>query len=119
MKFLLSLLLFVSFNVFAEPIEFISRSTPGAGDDIFVRKVVAHLEADTNLKFIVSNRPSSGHVIAYNYFESKTKPMLLVADKSILNHTVISVSERIFNLGYFTNILLIGLILYSLRVFVY
>jgi tripartite-type tricarboxylate transporter receptor subunit TctC len=107
MKFLASLLLFVSFNLIAAPIEFVLRGSPGAPDDILVRKMLVQVEKDTNLKFVLVTKPGAAHIIAYNYFESRTTPTLILADKNMLNHTAINSSEKIFNVGDSTNILFV------------
>jgi len=106
-KFLVLLLLFVSVNLSAVPIEFVVRSAAGGADDTIIRKIIHQIEQDNNLKFVAVNKPGAAHVIAYNYFESKTSPMLIIADKNILNHPVATSSERIFTIGEFTNILFV------------
>jgi tripartite-type tricarboxylate transporter receptor subunit TctC len=105
MKFLLMLLMCVSAH--AEPIEFVVRGAAGGPDDVLTRKIIQQIDKDTNLKFVAINKAGAAHVIAYNYVESKTAPMLVIADKNMLNHSVINSSERIFTIGEFTNVLFV------------
>lgn len=106
MKALL-LLLFLSFELNATPIEFVVKAAAGGPDDVITRKLVDHIEQDTNLKFIVVNKPGAAHVIGYNYFESKNTPALIIGDSNMINHPVINSSERLFLMGDFTNILFV------------
>jgi len=109
MKFLISLLLVVSINSFAAPIEFVVRNSPGGPDDFITRKLMEHLEKNTNLQFIATYKSGAAHAIAYRYFESNKKPMLIIADRNSLdyNQTVMLTSEKIFTMGNFTNILFV------------
>jgi tripartite-type tricarboxylate transporter receptor subunit TctC len=109
MKFLISLLLVVSINSFAAPIEFVVRNSPGGPDDFITRKLMEHLEKNTNLQFVATYKSGAAHAIAYRYFESNKKPMLIIADRNSLNYnqTVMLTSEKIFTMGNFTNILFV------------
>lgn len=100
-------LLAISLVAGATPIEFVVKSAAGGPDDVITRKMVEHIEKDTNLKFVVINKPGAAHIIGYNYFESKTTPALIVADSNMINHSVINSSDRIFTVGDFTNILFV------------
>lgn len=107
MKVLVFLFLFLSFGLNASTIEFVVKAAPGGPDDAITRKIVEHLERDTNLKFAVVNKAGAAHLIGYNHFESKTTPALIIGDSNMANHPVINSSERIFTLGDFTNIIFV------------
>jgi hypothetical protein len=101
------LVLMLPFAVYADPFEFVVRAAVGGPDDTLARKIIQQLEKDTNLKLVAMNKPGAAHVIAYNYFESKTTPAIIIGDKTMVAHTVINSSEKIFTIGEFTNILFV------------
>jgi tripartite-type tricarboxylate transporter receptor subunit TctC len=104
MKFLISLLLFVSFNTFANPyIEFVVRSGPGGTTDVLTRKLAEQIEKETKLQIVVQYRPGAGHAIAYRYFESANKPVLIMADKDSLDQ-----NQMLFMLGNYSSILMVN-----------
>jgi tripartite-type tricarboxylate transporter receptor subunit TctC len=108
MKFIVYLiLLFSTVLAHSTTIEFVVKAAPGGPDDVITRKIVEHIERDTDLKFAVINKAGAAHVIGYNYFESKTTPALILADSNMRNHPVIHLSERLFVAGDFTNILFV------------
>lgn len=100
-------LLFFSICASATPIEFVVKAAPGGPDDVITRKIVEHIERDTNIKFAVVNKAGAAHIIGYNYFESKSTPSLIIGDSNMSIHPVINSSERIFIVGTFTNILFV------------
>lgn len=89
----------------AQPIEFIVKSAVGGPDDIMTRKLADEIEKKSALKIIVVNKPGAAHIIGYNYFESKTTPSLIIADDNMQKHSVYLQSEKLANLGDFTNII--------------
>jgi tripartite-type tricarboxylate transporter receptor subunit TctC len=93
------LLLLLSFNLYAEPIEMVVTATPGGPEDSLIRKLAAVLENETNLKFVVFNKPGGSKSIGYSYVELSTKPTLLTSSDSILDHSVIKSVEPIFYIG--------------------
>jgi tripartite-type tricarboxylate transporter receptor subunit TctC len=89
----------------SSPIEFVVKAGAGGPDDTLTRKLKDHLEKTTDLSFIVINKPGAAHMIGYNYFQSLDKPALIIGDPNMSLHPVQAVSENIFHLGTFTNIL--------------
>lgn len=106
MRFLLLLLL--CFSLHAEPIEVIVSASPGGPDDTVTRKIVDKLEADTNLQFIVVNKPGAAHSIAYNYVAASAKPTLLMSTSQITSNAVYPQLDEMYTAGHFYNILFVS-----------
>jgi tripartite-type tricarboxylate transporter receptor subunit TctC len=94
--------------VHAQPnVEFVIKATPGGPDDTLSRRLITHLEKNTNMNFLPINKPGAGHAIAYSYFENLNGPALIIGDPNIQNHTAYASSERLFTVGEFSNILFV------------
>jgi tripartite-type tricarboxylate transporter receptor subunit TctC len=92
----------------AERIEVIVSASPGGPADVITRKTIERLEKQTNLQFIVLNKPGGERVIAYNYLNNTTKPTLIFETPEIEKHEVFTQIDEIFNLGHFYSILLVS-----------
>lgn len=92
----------------AQPIEFVVSASPGGPNDTVTRKIVERLEKQTNLNFVVVNKPGAAHVIGYNYVSNTNKPTLIMSTSEIENNEVHSQLEEIYNTGYFTNYLFVS-----------
>jgi len=101
------LVLMLPFAAHADPVEFVVRAAAGGPDDTLVRKIIPQLEKDTNLKFIAINKPGASHIIAYNYFESKTTPMLIIGDKNMSKHLAVNSYQKLFTIGDLSNIMFV------------
>jgi tripartite-type tricarboxylate transporter receptor subunit TctC len=106
-KFLVLAMLLAAGLAHANSFEFVVKGAAGGPDDVLVRKVIQQLEKDTNLKIAAINKPGASHIIAYNYFESKTTPMLILGDKNMAKHPVAASSQRLFAVGDLTNIMFV------------
>lgn len=96
---------FTSLVYSQQPIEFIVKASAGGPDDILTRKIVDHLERTTKMRFVVINKPGAAHMIGYSYFENTQNPSIIIGDVNMQTHPVYSISERIYTIGEFTNIL--------------
>lgn len=108
MKKILILIGLVCCNAYASPIEFVVASSAGGPDDIVTRKIVEKLETQTNLKFIVVNKPGAAHQIGYNYVGLRNKPTLIISTPTILANDVINFIDPIFYLGDFTSVVFVN-----------
>lgn len=108
MKQLIFLLVLAAFNCFAEPIEVVVSAAPGGPDDVLSRKMVEHLEKETNLKFVVLNKPGAAHKIGYAYVEQTIKPTLTISTSEIENNDVIRVIDHIYTIGSFKNSVIVN-----------
>ena len=107
-KIIIMLSVFFTLGCFAQqPIEFIVKAAVGGPDDIITRKLVDHLHQTTDMKFVVVNKPGAGHAIAYSYFETYQGPSLIIGDVNMNAHSVFLLSNHIFTLGEFTNVLFV------------
>lgn len=104
---LCGMLMFV-LNARAQPIEFIVSASAGGPNDQITRKIVDVLERESDLKFVVINRPGAGHTIAYNHISSSNKPLLFISTPDIESHPVIQSLDDIFTLGSFYNIMFVS-----------
>lgn len=109
MKRILSMLLMsIAVMCNAEPIEFVVSASPGGPNDTVTRRVVEILEKNTNLQFVIVNKPGAAHVIGYNYVSNSNKPTLIFETPEIMDNEVITKVDEIFNAGYFYNILYVS-----------
>lgn len=92
----------------SERIEVVVSASPGGPNDTVTRKIVDKLERQTNLQFVILNKPGGERVIAYNYVNNTTKPVLILETQEIEKHEVFTKIDEIFNLGYFYNILIVS-----------
>ena len=100
---------FLALNVTsAERIEVVVSASPGGPNDTVTRKIVDKLERQTNLQFVILNKPGGERVIAYNYVNNNTNPVLIFETPEIEKHEVFIKVDEIINLGYFYNILLVS-----------
>ena len=107
-KIILCILMMFSSLVYSQQsIEFIVKAAVGGPDDILTRRIADHLERTTDMRFVVVNKPGAAHMIGYSYFENTQHPALLIGDVNIQTHSVYSASERIFDIGEFTNTLFV------------
>ena len=105
-------------NLHAEPIEFIVAGSAGGSDDMTSRTLVSVIEAASDLKFIIVNKPGAAHNIGYAYMKTTNKPSLMIATDAIIKNKinskegypdgVIDVIEPIFFLGDFSNIMFVS-----------
>lgn len=107
MKYLI-ILVFVCNFCYANTIEFIVSASAGGPNDTVTRKLVEKLEKNSDLQFIVLNKPGAAHVIGYNHVLNSTKPTLIMSTPEIMNHEVFSRVDDLFNAGYFTNTLFVS-----------
>lgn len=92
----------------AERIEVVVSASPGGPNDTVTRKIVDKLEKQTDFQFVILNKSGGERVIAYNYVNNTTKPVLILETQEIEKHEVFSKVDDIFTLGYFYNILLVS-----------
>lgn len=104
----LLLLLFFCVNLQAQPIEFIVAATVGGPDDTITRKLISKIEEQSNLKFVIVNKPGAAHTIGYNYMNQSIKPSLMISNNNIVNSDLYKTSKPIFKLGTFSNIVFIS-----------
>ena len=117
MKKLLLLLIFAC-NLHAETIEFIVPGSAGGSDDMTTRTLVSELEAASDLRFIVVNKPGVAHNIGYAYMKTTNKPSVIIATDAIIKNKinskegypdgVVDVIDPIFFLGDFSNIIFVS-----------
>jgi len=117
MKKLLLLLLFTC-NLHAEPIEFIVPGLAGGSDDLTTRQIVKELESNSDLKFVVVDKPGAAHNIGFAYMKTTNKPSLMIATDVIIKNKVnakegypdgiVDVVEPIYFLGEFSNIMFVS-----------
>lgn len=108
MKYILMMMFVFSLVCKAETIEFIVSASPGGPNDTVTRKIVETLEKNSNLQFVVFNKPGAAHTIAYTHVVNSNKPTLIMSTPEILTHEVFTQVDEIFNTGYFTNILYVS-----------
>lgn len=108
MKRIITSLLLVCSSVYAQSIEVVVSAAPGGPNDTVTRRIVDRLEKQTNLQFVVINRPGAAHTIAYNYVSLTSKPTLLIETPEIEKHEVFNQVDELFNTGHFYNILLVS-----------
>lgn len=108
MKYILMMTFVFSLVCKAETIEFIVSASPGGPNDTVTRKIVETLEKNSNLQFVVFNKPGAAHTIAYTHVVNSNKPTLIMSTPEILTHEVFTQVDEIFNTGYFTNILYVS-----------
>ena len=106
MRFLL--LMMVCFSLHAEPIDFFVSASPGGPMDTVTRKVVEKIEKQSNLQFVIFNKPGAAHTIAYTNVLNSNRPTLIVATSEIEYHEVLNNVTELFNLGYFSNTLFVS-----------
>lgn len=93
---------------YAQPIDFIVSASPGGPNDTITRKLVEKLEKQTNLEFVILNKPGGAHTIAYNHVLNTNRPTLIISTPEIDNHEVIQHVDELYNAGHFTNILFVS-----------
>ena len=76
----------ISCVAFASPIEFVVTTAPGGPLDTTTRMLVAELEKNTNLNFVVINKPGAGHNVGYKYIDETDKPMIFVSSNTIITN---------------------------------
>lgn len=108
MKKIFVIFALLSTFAYAQPIEFIVSASPGGPNDMVTRKIVETLEKNSNLQFVVFNKPGAAHTIAYTHVVNSNKPTLIMSTPEILTHEVFAQVDEIFNTGYFTNILYVS-----------
>lgn len=108
MKYIFMMMFVFSLVCKAETIEFIVSASPGGPNDTVTRKIVETLEKNSNLQFVVFNKPGAAHTIAYTHVVNSNKPTLIMSTPEILTHEVFTQVDEIFNTGYFTNILYVS-----------
>jgi tripartite-type tricarboxylate transporter receptor subunit TctC len=108
LKFLFLILLLLCFGVQANTIEAVVSTSIGGPNDMVTRKIIDRIEKQTNLKFVVLNKPGAAKVIAYNYVNNTHKPTLMLETNEIEKHEVFKHLTQIYNLGYFYNILVVS-----------
>jgi tripartite-type tricarboxylate transporter receptor subunit TctC len=106
-QIIICILLIINF-AYAQPIEFIVSASPGGPNDTVTRKIVEVLEKNSDLQFVVFNKPGAAHTIAYTHVINSTKPTLIMSTAEIVNHDVFSYVDEVFNAGYFTNVLYVS-----------
>ena len=114
----LLLLLILTCNLHAEPIEFVVAGSAGGSDDMTSRTLVSVIESSSDLKFIIVNKPGAAHNIGYAYMKTTNKPSLMVASDAIIKNKVnskegypdgiVDVIDPIFLLGNFSNIMFVS-----------
>ena len=104
----LLLLLFFCVNLQAQPIEFIVAAAVGGPDDTITRKLISKLEEQSNLKFIIVNKPGAAHTIGYNYMNQSVQPSLMISNNNIVNNDLYRTSKPVFKLGTFSNIVFVS-----------
>jgi tripartite-type tricarboxylate transporter receptor subunit TctC len=92
----------------AQVIEVVVSASAGGPNDTVTRKIVEKLEKETNLQFIVLNKPGAGHTIAYSYVQSATKPVIIFETPTIQQHEVFTHVDDIFTTGYFYNTVVVA-----------
>lgn len=102
-KLLLIATIFLAQSVSAQSIEFVVSALAGGPNDIVTRKIVERLEKNTDLTFVVMNKPGAAHKIGYNYVQNSKKPVLIISTPEIVNNEVYQEVQEIFNLGEFYN----------------
>lgn len=112
------LLLMLTCNLHAEPIEFVVPSSVGGSDDITSRILVSELEASSDLTFVVVNKPGAAHNIGYAYMKTTNKPSLMIASDVVIRNKInskegypegiVDALDPIFFLGNFTNIMFVS-----------
>lgn len=109
MKRLFWVILFLTCCVsHAEPIDFIVSASAGGPNDTVTRKISQVLETNSNLQFVVINKPGAAHTIAYNHIQSSNRPLLIMSTPEIVSHPVHEQVVEVFNAGYFTNTLFVA-----------
>lgn len=106
----------ISCVAFASPIEFVVTTAPGGPVDTTTRMLVAELEKNTNLNFVVINKPGAGHNVGYKYIDETDKPTIFVSSNTIITNkdregypvNITKNIEPIFYLGDFSNILFVS-----------
>lgn len=106
MRFLL--LLLICLGLHAEPIEVVVTASPGGPDDTVTRKIVEKIETNSNLKFVIFNKPGAAHTIGYSYVHDSIKPTIVMSTPEIVDHVVYSDLTELYNIGYFYNILFVS-----------
>lgn len=104
----LLLLLFFCVNLQAQPIEFIVAAAVGGPDDTITRKLISKIEEQSNLKFIIVNKPGAAHTIGYNYMNQSVQPSLMISNNNIVNNDLYKTSKPVFKLGTFSNIVFVS-----------
>lgn len=93
---------------YAQTIEFVVSASVGGPNDTVTRKVADLIEANSDLKIVVANRPGGAHAVAYNYIIASNKATLIMETPQIEKHSVLSEVEELFNAGYFSNTLFVS-----------
>lgn len=107
-KLLVYLTILFSSVCFAEPIEFVVTASAGGPNDTVTRKLVDHIERETNLKFVVVNRPGAAHMIGYSYVQSSSRPTLVLSTPEVLIHPVHKEVQDLYFLGNFYNVVFVA-----------
>jgi len=109
MKKLIALaLLAISITCSAAPIEFVVTASAGGPNDTVTRKIVEKISTETDLTFVVVNKPGAAHVIGYNFTMNSKKPTLILSTPEIANHDVYLQLDELFTVGYFTNTIFVS-----------
>ena len=105
-------------NLHAETIEFIVPGSAGGSDDTTSRALVSEIEAASDLRFVIVNKPGAAHNIGYAYMKTTNKPSVMIATDAIIKNKinskegypdgVVDVIEPIFFLGDFSNIIFVS-----------
>ena len=106
----------ISCVCFAQPIEFVVTTSIGGPNDVVTRRLVDELEKNTDLKFVVVNKPGAAHNIGYTYIHQSNKPTLFISTDTIITNKdkegypdgIMLDVETIFHLGDFTNIIFVN-----------
>ena len=116
MKYLI--LFFLCFNLHAQPIEFVVPGSAGGSDDLTSRTIASTLEATTDLKFVIVNKPGAAHNIGYTYMKLSNKPSIMLATDAIIKNKtiakegypdgILNVITPIFYVGDFSNVLFVS-----------
>ena len=106
MRLLIFLLLTIQ-TCYANTIEFVVTSGAGGPGDYVSRKLAERLELNSDLKFVVINKPGSGQKIGYSYIENSRKPTLFISTSEIEENTVNVVVYPLVKLGTFRNLIFV------------
>lgn len=100
--------LLFSLSAHSEPIEFLVGASPGGPDDTVSRKIAASIESNSDLKFVIINKPGAAHQIAYNYLEQTKKKTVMVGLDELQKQPVYQELETLFYLGDTSNYLFVA-----------
>ena len=85
MKFLLSLLIFISANIYAKEVKVVIPYTAGGPNDAISRLVVKYLNTENRYRFIPEYRLGAGGLVAINHvIASKNETAIMVISNALV-----------------------------------